>query len=292
MLKSMTGYGRGCARLANLQLEVEGRSVNHRYCNINLKLPRQLTALENETRRYISQQIGRGRIDVFVSLQHTAEAKTLQLDLSLAKQYYQALQRLKQELSLDGEVSLELLARNPSLFEVVEIEEDEGKIRPLLEQALKECLDNLDIMRVREGQALAQDISERCQFLEQGIKKLEPQLARLPQAIQERLEARLKENASQIKVDKERLLQEVVIYAARCDTTEEEVRFKSHLQQFQEWLKGDESPVGKKLDFLIQEMNRELSTLTSKVNDGQIIQAVIGLKSELEKIREQVQNIE
>ncbi len=292
MLKSMTGYGRGCAKLANIEIEVEARSVNHRYCNINIKLPRQLTSLENETRRYICQHIGRGRLDVFVSLEHAFGAKTLQVDLSLARQYHQALLQLKEELNLEGEVSLSLLARNHNLFEINESQENEEEVWPLLEEALKKALDNLNVMRVKEGKTIGQDMFKRCRYLEKSITQLEPELAKLPNVFKEKLKTRLEQNAPQINIDDERLMQEVVVYATRSDTTEEVVRFKSHLQQFQEWLKGEEAKVGKKLDFIVQEMNRELTTLTAKVNDGKIIQTVIGLKSELEKIREQVQNVE
>ena len=291
MLKSMTGYGRGCAKQDNLQIEVECRAVNHRYCNINLKLPQQLTALESEVRRYVGQRIGRGRIDIFVTLRRNGSGKALRLDIFLAEQYRQALQQLKEQLQLEGELSLELLARNPNLFEIKDSEQAEP-IKPLLLQALRECLQDLEAMRIQEGEAIGRDILQRCRSLQAGIKELKPQLARLPQAIQERLRARLEQNAPQVAVSDERLLQEVVIYAARCDTTEEVVRLESHLAQFCNWLQGEDSPIGKKLDFLLQEMNRELTTLSSKVGDSRIIQAVVGLKSELEKVREQVQNIE
>lgn len=288
----MTGYGRGSAETESLIIEVEARSVNHRYSNINIRLPRELNALENKVRQHAGQLYSRGRLDIFINMQHTLGAKTLKIDLDLAKEYYQALQQLKQELSLAEDVSLEMLAKNPSLFEIKEAQENEEQIWPILEQALNQCLQNLNQMRAKEGVIIVQDISERCSFLAQGINQLEPQLAQQPQNLEERLWARLNKNFSKIEFDNDRLLQEVALFAARCDATEEVVRFKSHLQQFQEWLQGKETPIGKKLDFLLQEMNRELTTLAAKVNDSEIIQAVVGLKSELEKIREQVQNIE
>ncbi|MBI5789261.1 MAG: YicC family protein [Candidatus Schekmanbacteria bacterium] len=291
MIKSMTGYGRGCVKLETLEIEAEARSVNNRFSNVNIKLPRQLSSLENQAWGYVNGRYQRGKLDVFINIRYFGGNQTIQLDVPLSQQYYQALKQLKQEFNLPHDVTLELMARNPNIFETSERQQEE-EIWPALEGALKECLDNLDAMQKTEGENIAHDILSRCRFLSAGITNLEPLLAKLPNIYMERLKTRLADNLPGVSIGDDRLIQEIALCATRCDATEEVVRFKSHLKQFQDWIEKESGPVGKKLDFLVQEIHRELNTMCSKVNDSQFVQAAVGLKSELEKIKEQVQNIE
>jgi uncharacterized protein (TIGR00255 family) len=292
MLKSMTGYGRGEGESGLGKVLVESRSVNHRYSDINIRLPKRLAIFENRIKEIIRSQVSRGRIDVSIKLDALGGEKfQLQVDSNLAEQYFQALLSLKDKFQLRGEITLELLAGAKDLIsakeEIGDIEPYWLEIVPILKRALQE----MDEMKCSEGNALAKDIQTRLERITQEQKEIKAQLPSYVEAFLIRLRERLQSLLGGIEVEPGRLQQEIALLAERTDITEEIVRAESHLQQFGLLLKGEE-PVGRKMDFLLQEIHREVNTVSAKANDAEISQKVVEIKSELEKIREQVQNIE
>ncbi|HET6419593.1 MAG TPA: YicC/YloC family endoribonuclease [Geobacteraceae bacterium] len=291
MIKSMTGYGKGEASFAGGRVNVEIRSVNHRYGEIYVKLPRNLIVFENDLRRFVSDRLKRGKIEVFVQYEPSAEAAPLSVNFNLAKAYHEALTSLKSRLGLAGEVSVQLIAAQKDVLTAEETHSPEEALRDALLAAVKGGVEALEAMRSMEGGALLDDLRKRMET----VAALADKVARRAPHVVSEYSAKLKERLAQITADnavsEERLAQEVAIMADRCDITEELVRLRSHLDQFEAALSlGD--PVGRKLDFLLQELSREVNTMGSKANDAEIAIYVVELKSEIEKIREQVQNIE
>jgi uncharacterized protein (TIGR00255 family) len=292
MLKSMTGFGRGDGETTLGKVFVETRSVNHRYCDINMKLPKKLTPFENRIKEIIRAQVSRGRIDIFLKLDNLGEESVrLSVDLHLAEQYYQALQSLKENLHLRDKITLELVA---GAKDVITAKEEAGDLEPFWQEVLpilKRSFQDLDDMKRSEGEILSKDLQQRLERIGQQlgeIKHLSP--SRL-EAYRNRLYERVRSLLGGIDVDPSRFQQEVALLAERTDITEEIVRAESHLAQFLTLLRAEE-PVGRKMDFLLQEMHREVNTVSAKANDAGISQRVVEIKAELEKIREQVQNIE
>jgi uncharacterized protein (TIGR00255 family) len=292
MLKSMTGFGKGEGDTALGKLYVEVRSVNHRYCDINIKLPKRLAPFENRIKETIRSQVSRGRIDVSLKLDNLGEEKIqLHVDLHLAEQYYQALQSLREKLQLKDEVSLALLAGSKDL---ITAKEEAGDIEPYWQEIvpiLKRSFQDLDEMKRLEGESIAKDIQQRLEYIAQQLAIIKQQFPSRLEAYQNKLQERLQSLLKGIEVDFSRFQQEVAFLTERTDITEEIVRTESHLAQFTILWKGEES-VGRKMEFLLQEIHREVNTLSAKANDAEISQRVVEIKSELEKIREQVQNIE
>lgn len=291
MTRSMTGYGKAEAATSNGRCSVEIRSVNHRYGEVFVKLPRTFMQFENDIRKCVAEQVKRGKIEVFVQQENTSSAVQPMLNIQLAKSYHRALTSMKEALGLADPVTLALLAAQKDVLVPVEGEIEEEAIREELVAATREAVQKLNAMRLREGAVLAADVQDRLQNLTVLISRI-AELA--PQAVHSsstRLRDRLSQLTGEYGLDQARLAQEIAILADRCDVTEELVRFNSHVQQFLETMKLDE-PVGRKLDFLLQELNREVNTIGSKANEAEITTTVIELKAEIEKIREQVQNIE
>jgi uncharacterized protein (TIGR00255 family) len=292
MLKSMTGFGKGEGDTALGKLYVEVRSVNHRYCDINIKLPKRLTPFENRIKETIRSQVSRGRIDVSLKLDNLGEEKIqLHVDLHLAEQYYQALQSLREKLQLKDEVSLALLAGSKDL---ITAKEEAGDIEPYWQEIvpiLKRSFQDLDEMKRLEGESIAKDIQQRLEYIAQQLAIIKQQFPSRLEAYQNKLQERLQSLLKGMEVDFSRFQQEVAFLTERTDITEEIVRTESHLAQFTILWKGEES-VGRKMEFLLQEIHREVNTVSAKANDAEISQRVVEIKSELEKIREQVQNIE
>jgi uncharacterized protein (TIGR00255 family) len=292
MLKSMTGYGRAEGETGVGKVLVETRSVNHRYSDINVKLPRQLASFETRIKELIRSYVSRGRVDVSLKIDSGEEGKTqLHADLHLARQYYQALQALKENLQLNDEVTLSMLAGAKDL---ITAKEEVGDIEPYWHEMIpifKESLLELDKMKRWEGEALGKDLQARLESIRQFLREIKHFFPLRLEAYQDRLHERIRSLLSGIEVDPNRFQQEVAFLAERSDVTEEIVRMESHLAQFALLAEGEE-PVGRKMDFLLQEIHREINTLSSKANDAEISQRVVEMKSELEKIREQVQNIE
>jgi uncharacterized protein (TIGR00255 family) len=292
MLKSMTGFGKGEGDTNLGKLYVEARSINHRYCDINIKLPKRLAPFENRIKETIRSQVSRGRIDVALKLDNLGEEKVqLHVDLHLAEQYYQALQSLRDKLQLKDEVSLALLAGSKDL---IAAKEETGDIEPYWQEIvpiLKRSFQDLDKMKRLEGESIAKDIQQRLKYIAQQLAVIKQQFPSRLEAYQNRLQERLQSLLKGMEVDPSRFQQEVAFLSERTDITEEIVRTGSHLAQFTTLLEGEE-PVGRKMEFLLQEIHREVNTVSAKANDAEISQRVVEIKSELEKIREQVQNIE
>ncbi len=292
MIKSMTGYGRGEWQENGKHVEVEAKAFNHRYCDIVPHLPRTLSVLETKVRNLIRDRFSRGRIEVFVQFTETAEAgPKLELDLDLAREYHAALQTLQESLGIPGEVRLDTLTAFREIFARREAERDIEKEWGLLRPALEAALNGLEETRRQEGSNLEKDFSRRLTIVENMLAEIEQRSPAVLQAYRDRLAQRVQELAGGVEIDPARLAQEVALLAERSDITEELVRARSHLARFRAFLKQPE-PAGRKLEFLLQEMNRETNTVGSKSNDAEIAHVVIGIKSELEKMREQVQNIE
>ncbi len=292
MIRSMTGYGRGDWEGEGKRMEVEVRSLNHRFLDIVLHLPRRLDPLEAKVRNQVRQRLSRGRIEISVQIDDSSEGdQKLELDLDAARDYYQALKSLQENLGIAGEVRLETLAAFRDLFVRKETPVDLDREWAVLQGVLQKALDHLEEMRRQEGQALRQELLGRLKLIEEMGLEIEKRNGESLPAYRDRLAQRLQVLSEGIPVDPARLAQEVAILAERSDITEELVRLRSHLNQFREMLDQAE-PVGRKLDFLTQEMNRETNTIGSKSMDAGIGQTVVRVKSELEKIREQLQNIE
>jgi uncharacterized protein (TIGR00255 family) len=292
MIKSMTGFGRGEWQGDGKKLEVEIKSVNHRYCDISLRLPRKLNPLETQARNFLRQRISRGRIEVFVQIAESALAEQkLEIDLNLAKDYYLGLKALQENLGISGEVRLETLAGFRDIFARKETEPDLEKEWESLRTALEGALAGLEAMRRDEGRKLKEDFLARLSALERSVREIEEKAPLSLKASRDRLAQRVQELSGGLGIDEARLAQEVAFLAERSDTTEELVRLHSHLKQFREMLNSPE-PAGRKLEFLLQEINREANTIGSKANDAGISYGVVEIKSELEKLREQIQNVE
>ena len=292
MLKSMTGFGRAEGETTLGKVVVESRSVNHRYCDINTKLPKRLSFFENRIKEIIRSQVSRGRIDVSIRLDTVGEEKVqLSVDLELAQQYYRVLQDLREKLKLKDEITLNLLAGTKDL---ITAKEESGDIEPYWQEILpilKQSFKNMDDMKRLEGESLTKDLQERLEHIAQQLQIIKQQFPSHLKATLNRLHERLRSLLEGMEIDPSRFQQEVAFLAERTDITEEIVRAESHLAQFSSLLERNE-PVGRKMDFLLQEIHREVNTVSAKANDAEISQRAVEMKSELEKIREQVQNIE
>jgi len=288
----MTGFGRGEGETTLGKMVVESRSVNHRYSDINIKLPRRLSLFESRIKEIIRVQVSRGRIDVTLRLDSLGEEKVqLTVDLELAEQYYRVLRDLKERLQLKDEITLSLLAGAKDLItakeELGEIEPYWQEILPVLRQSLK----NMDDMKRIEGESLTKDLQQRLKTITEQLQMIKQQFPLRLKAFFNRLQDRLRSLLEGMATDPLRFQQEIAFLAERSDITEEIVRAESHLDQFRSLLEGND-PVGRKMDFLLQEIHREVNTVSAKANDAEISQRVVEIKSELEKIREQVQNVE
>ncbi len=295
MVKSMTGYGRGERSGENRTVTVELRAVNNRYLDCAIKLPRAYLFAQDVVKERVGARVARGKVDVFVSIDQTGgEALTVTVNEPLARAYLDALWQLYQ---IDGGQRMSMsykptdLASFPDVLVVERQPEDQQAVQELILEALETALDDLEAMRCREGARMAQDILARAQRVEELTGQIE---ARSPQSVadyRERLTARLREILGSAQLDEGRLLTEAAIFADKVAVDEETVRLRSHLAQLRELL-GQGGPVGRKLDFLIQEFNREANTIGSKCADLENTRSVVELKAEIEKIREQVQNLE
>ncbi len=292
MLHSMTGYGKGEAQAGNVALTVEIKTVNHRYADITVKLPRSLMALENNIRRAVGQNLRRGKIDIFVNFGQSEESSVVPvLNRPLALAYRDLFTLLRNEMGLSGGVTLELIAAQKDVIQMRETDVAPEALQDCLMQALDLATAQLLAMRRAEGEATAVDLRERLAQLESLLAEVELRAPMVPQEWQAKLMERLTRLQQGVECDPQRIAQELAVYADRCDISEELVRFRSHLVQFRA-LFDDAEPVGRRMDFLVQELNREVNTMGSKSNDADLTNKVVMMKAELEKVREQVQNIE
>jgi uncharacterized protein (TIGR00255 family) len=291
MIKSMTGYGKSESSHTQGKITVEMRAVNHRYGEISVKLPRSLVCFENEVRKVVSARLKRGKIDVFIQLESVVDGKPPVVNSSLARAYYTAFSSLSEELGIREPVSLSLIVSQKDVLAVTESDLDAESMREQLLAVAESAVDAMETMRLREGRELVDDLRTRRAYLDRFIDEIASRASLVPAEYAEKLSVRLAQFGVKNMPDEARIAQEVVLMADRCDITEELVRFASHLVQFDAALESAE-PVGRKLDFLLQELGREVNTIGSKANDSEIASRVVELKAELEKIREQVQNIE
>ena len=292
-MRSMTGYGRGESVKDGFKFTVELNSINRKQSDIAINMPKELVELEPRIRDVVNAELSRGRINVVLAY-HQSAAKAeeqVELDMTLAKAYHRAIQKLQKEMKLNGSLTLDTVLRAPGVMKLAETAVDVEVVWPCVEMALRKALAQLVKMREKEGKFLANDLSQRVGTLSTGVEIVRKSAPETVKRYREQLHARVKEAGLAVPIDDERLLKEVVIFADRCDISEELTRLGSHLNQFRDCLKASE-PVGRTLDFLAQEMNREINTIGSKANAADVSQQVVKMKAELEKIREQVQNIE
>lgn len=299
MLKSMTGFGRGEYEDANFSITVEMKAVNHRYNEVSIRLPRFMNPVEDRIRKTILKTISRGRIDVFINADYTtSDNATLKVDKNLAAAYHKALLDIAEaigaeKLNMNEAVEVMNIARFDDVINVKEGFFDVESVWPKIDAAVQQALSNLVAMREAEGGNIYGDFIYRADLIAEKLTQIEERSGMIVDEYQSRLTERINNILAEynVTVEPERLLQEVAIFADRSSITEEIVRLKSHIKQFKAILASNK-PVGRKLDFLIQEFNREANTIASKANDYTLAQIVVEIKAEIEKIREQIQNIE
>lgn len=291
-MKSMTGYGRGEHLNEQYKFTVEMKSVNHRFCEITVRMSRLYLMLEEKIKKLLQQNVARGKIEIFINIEATGQNQAaVRVDEGLAKAYYQSLLKLQNILALNDNITLNMIARFPNIVQVEEPENDLEAVWSGLKEALDQALAQFICSRTQEGNRLKQDIAEKLELLQQILSNIISRAPLVEKNYRERLENRLAAVLPNGEFDEARVLLEVAILADKCNIDEEIVRLKSHLAQAAVFLASEE-PIGRQFDFLIQEMNREMNTIGSKANDSLIAQEVIQGKSEIEKIREQIQNIE
>lgn len=292
MIRSMTGYGRYQASIDGMDITVEIRSVNHRYYEYTSRLPRTYGFLDDKLKSYLQGRIARGKVEVYISIDTVdAPGSEVVINYALAEGYLKALQTLSERYSLKNDVSVLALTRYPDILTVHKAPEDEDKVWEAVRQVAETALDAFIAMREKEGARLKEDVLSRKQTILQAVERVEE---RSPQTVQEhmdKVQARMRELLDGAAVDEQRLLTEAALFADKIAVAEETVRLRSHLAQLEHLMEGDEA-VGRKLDFLIQEINREANTIGSKCQDIELARIVVDIKAEVEKIREQIQNIE
>ena len=292
MVKSMTGYGRARQTLNGRDITVEVRSVNNRYLDCTVKVPRTYIFAEDAVKARVQKAISRGKVDVFITIDAAAADETVvAVNEPLARGYYEALTRLKDMFSLEDGLNAVTLAKFPDVLTVTKAEEDLESVAADICAVLDEALAAYNAMRTVEGSKLREDIAGRADTIEAVVGRVEERSPQTVAAYREKLLARMQEVLQSTAIDESRILTEAAIFADKIAVDEETVRLRSHLSQLRTMLESDQ-PIGRKLDFLIQEVNRECNTIGSKCNDLTIAQDVVNMKAEVEKIREQVQNIE
>ena len=291
-MKSMTGYGKGVAAKNNFSVIIELKSVNHRFLDITTKIPRSFIFADDLIKKTLSQNFSRGHIDVYFNTEdNREEKKDIDINLSLAKQYFDAAEELTKILKVENDFTASSLMRIPDVISTKEKEENEEELRNLVTEAIEQAAFNLNSMRVGEGERLSIDLKQKFQLIKTDVSKVEDYAPLVKDFYREKLKSRITESLEGVPYDETRLLNEVAFFADKSCIDEEITRLKSHLKEAEGYFDSQE-PVGKKFDFLIQEINREINTIGSKSNDTTLTALVLNMKNELEKIREQVQNIE
>ncbi|HEY8888897.1 MAG TPA: YicC/YloC family endoribonuclease [Clostridium sp.] len=291
MVRSMTGFGRGNSEKDGKSFTIEIKSVNHRYFETNIRMPRVLIAFEDKIRKIIGEKVKRGKLDVFVTqVNYDKEDVEAYLNEKLAQSYINCFRTLKDKYNLDGDISVSNIARLPEVITLKQKEEDVSTFDQI-ELSLTKALEALLFMREREGEKLLKDLISKCNLINSLVDKVKERAPFVVGEYKEKLNQRLNALHKEVEFDENRVAMEIAIFADKVGIDEEIVRLNSHIEQMRETLIIDE-PIGRKLDFIIQEMNRETNTIASKANDLEILNTVINMKSEIEKIREQIQNIE
>jgi uncharacterized protein (TIGR00255 family) len=291
MVISMTGFGRSKAESDVFSVNVEVKTVNHRFCEMNIRMPRQLLKIEDRMKKKLSQHIRRGRVEVYVSLEGEGiVTRKVQVDWKLLEEYYQFVKQVREKYDVEGTVTLHDLLSRSELLHIEESEVGNEELENLVLAATEEAANVLKQMRMAEGEELKKDMHAILAQLETNVMDLQKFAPFVVQSYKERLTKRMEEFING-QLDETRILTEVAVFADKADINEEVTRLNSHIQQFLLALKSMD-PIGRKLDFLVQEMNREANTIGSKANDSNIAKLVVDIKSLLEKLKEQVQNIE
>ena len=291
MVKSMTGYGKSSLSIDTREYQVEIKSVNHKYIDTNIKMPRIISYLEEDIRKIITSKLKRGKIDIFISFEnYSKDGNDIQINSNLAKMYIQNLKKLAEEESISANIEVTEITKLPDVL-TIKSNIDENQIKSELLQTVEEAINNLINMRQGEGERISRDILSKISQIEDKKQEIFMLSTGLIDEYVVKLEARIKEILKTEEVDKSRLMQEVVIYADKCSVEEEITRLTSHIEQLRNLINSNE-PNGKKMDFIIQEMNRETNTIGSKANNLEITNRVVDIKTILEDIREQIQNIE
>ena len=291
MIKSMTGFGRGEASQDNVTFSVDIKTVNHRYSDISIRLPRMVSPLEEKIREYIGSKLNRGKIDIYINYDSFGQDTKVKLDTNLAAAYVDSLDILKQQFGIKDDISLSLLTKFPDILKLETEEKDLDFLWSILFTAIEFAVGSLVEMRSREGERLCKDMVEKLDSITATINEIKAKAPELVEVYKNKLYDKIKEMTKDIQLDENRLLTEVAIFADKSSIDEEIVRLKSHIEEFKKTLYV-QGTIGKKLDFIVQEMNREVNTIGSKASDLGVVNNVIAMKTEIEKIREQVQNIE
>jgi uncharacterized protein (TIGR00255 family) len=291
MIKSMTGFGRGEATKDNITFSVDIRSVNHRYSDISVRMPRTVSILEEKVREHLGSKLNRGKIDVYINYDSFGQDTKVKLDTNLASAYVDSLNVLKEQFGIKDEISLSLLTRFSDILKLDTEEKDVDFLWSILNEALEQAVSSLLDMRSREGERLRKDMLEKLDNINAIVLDIKEKSAGLVDEYRTKLYDKIKELTKDIQLDDSRILTEVAIFADKSSVDEEIVRLGSHLEEFKKTL-NLKTPIGKKLDFIVQEMNREVNTIGSKSGEIGVINNVIAIKTEIEKIREQIQNIE
>ncbi|MGF6376197.1 uncharacterized protein (TIGR00255 family) [Clostridiales Family XIII bacterium PM5-7] len=294
MIKSMTGFGRSEYNDGKRNIIVEIKSVNHRYSDISVRMPRRYSFAEDKIKNTVKEKIKRGKVDVSVMVENLTENDVnVKLNTMVAQQYYDNLQELQRQFQLDGEITLQFLATMPDVLKSIPDVEDEAEITKCILEPVKGAAANLEKMRALEGEKLAADLIMRGKVIKELVDQIEVRAELVPQAYTEKLRERIKDLiGNTVTVPEDRILVEAAIFADKCSVAEELTRLNSHMEQLEIIISKSSQPDGKKLDFLVQEMNREANTIASKANDIEVTNLMLQVKAEIEKIREQVQNIE
>ncbi len=292
MVRSMTGYGKGIAENEDARVTIEMKSVNHRYLDLNIKLPKKLNFLESQVRNKISESIFRGKVDVYITLdEHSDACYQVSVNDAIALKYYESISAMAEKLGVDNDMKASSISRLPDVIELQEMDADEDSLKSLVMEALEACISQFIAARIAEGNRLEDDLIAKMDEMLALVDKLEERSPKIIEEYRSRLTAKVHELLEDSHIDENRIAQEVVIYADKVCIDEEMVRLKSHVSETRSVFDLDKE-VGRKLDFLAQELNREANTILSKSTDVEIADIGITLKTLIEKVREQIQNIE
>lgn len=292
MIKSMTGFGHSERESRDYKISAEIKSVNHRYCDLNIKLPKKFNAYENDIRNIVKKYAARGKIDVYISYENYSEAKTIvKYNSGVAKGYMDAIIKASEEFSIEPSITSSLLVRFPDVISLEDEEIDSDEIFKAIAYVVEEACKNFVESREREGSHLYKDINDKLDYINGIVEEIEKRSPEIIKEYRTKIENKVAELLGDTKIDESVLATEITIFADKVCVDEETVRLHSHINSMRETLSKDE-PIGRKLDFISQELNRESNTILSKANDVEVSSKAIDLKTEIEKIREQIQNIE
>ena len=293
MIKSMTGFGRCELSDGERKFTVEMKGVNHRYLDVNIRMPKKLNFFETSIRSLLKQSVSRGKVDIFITYEDLSEGQAvLKYNASLAKEYMESLREMEEQFGLENDVRVSTLSRYPEVLTMEEQALDEEEIWNCLKKAMEGAISQFVETRTMEGENLRRDIIEKLDGMMELVEFIEVRSPKIIAEYREKLEEKVRELLADTQIDDSRIAAEVVIFADKICTDEEVVRLKSHISHMKDVLLSDEAGIGRKLDFIAQEMNREANTILSKANDLEVSNRGIDLKTEIEKVREQIQNIE